>query len=140
MPPILQNPILNVAILSWFIAQSIKIIIKLVQVGKFDLGLLFASGGMPSSHTSFAVAMATKVGLVEGFDSTFFAISSVFCLVVMYDAMGVRRQAGKHAEIINILITDWKNKPPLLKEVLGHKPLEVLFGLILGVSVGLLFA
>lgn len=140
MPPLLQNPILNVAVLSWFVAQSIKIIIKLVQAGKFDPSLFFAAGGMPSSHTSFAVAMATKVGTIEGFDSTFFAIASVFCLVVMYDAMGVRRQAGKHAEIINILITDWKNKPPLLKEVLGHKPLEVLFGLILGVSLGLLLA
>lgn len=140
MSPLLQNPILNVAALSWFIAQSIKIIIKLITAGKFDLGLLFASGGMPSSHTSFAVAMATKVGVIEGFDSTFFAIAAVFCLVVMYDAMGVRRQAGKHAEIINILITDWKNKPPLLKEVLGHKPLEVLFGLILGISIGLLFS
>ena len=138
MHPIIENRVLLAAILSWAIAQILKILINKIQNGKIDFKLMIASGGMPSSHTSFAVAMATKVGLVEGFDSTFFAIAAVFCLVVMYDAMGVRRQAGKHAEIINMLIKDWKHKPSL-KEVLGHKPLEVLFGMILGIAVGFLY-
>lgn len=138
MHPLLENQIIMASILSWFIAQVMKIILNKIQNGKMDFRLIVASGGMPSSHTSFTVAMATKVGLVEGFDSTFFAIAAVLCLVVMYDAMGVRRQAGQHAEIINVLIKDWKHKPSL-KEVLGHKPLEVLFGMILGIVVGFLY-
>lgn len=137
MTQILQNKVFITSILAWLFAQIIKSIVNTIQHKKFKFSILFSSGGMPSSHTAIATALATKVGLVEGFDSTLFAIAVVFCLIVMYDAMGVRRQAGKHAKIINYLTKNWPKKPNL-KELLGHKPIEVLFGMILGIIVALI--
>lgn len=131
---IFQNQIFVTALIAWLSAQTIKCIISALQNRELTIQILFSSGGMPSSHTSIAVAMATKVGIIEGFDSTFFAIAAVFCCVVIYDAMGVRRQAGKHAQIINILTKNWPSTPNL-KELLGHKPIEVIFGMLLGIIV-----
>ncbi|MCL1995652.1 MAG: divergent PAP2 family protein [Defluviitaleaceae bacterium] len=136
---ILQNQIFMTALAGWLAAQIIKCVINTLQTKKFSLEILFSSGGMPSSHTAIAVAMATKVGIVEGFDSTFFAIAAVFSCVVIYDAMGVRRQAGKHAQIINILTKNWPSTPNL-KELLGHKPIEVVFGVFLGIAVAFISA
>lgn len=134
MIDILQNRILITSIISWAIAQGIKVAINTAQNRKLDLAVIVGTGGMPSSHTATVVAMATSVGIVEGFYSTYFAIACIFASVVMYDAMGLRRQAGKHAQIINLLITDLPNKPKL-KELLGHKPIEVFFGMVLGILV-----
>ena len=97
---------------------------------------------MPSSHSSFVTSLTTIIGLNEGFDSVFFAISLIFSLVVMYDAMGVRYETGKQAEILNVLVKGnktFKEKTILLKEKVGHMPIEVFCGSLLGVVVALLF-
>ena len=137
---IIYNRILWTAVFSWFIAQFIKIVIELIRTRKLNLFLLFSSGGMPSSHTAFVVAAATAVGIKEGLDSTFFAIAAVIAIIVMYDAAGVRRAAGKQAEVLNRLISTLDDPDVLidqkLKEVLGHNPLQVIAGAVLGIIVG----
>jgi acid phosphatase family membrane protein YuiD len=130
------------ACISWAIAQLIKFFVELYKHKKFDFTRLFGSGGMPSSHTSFTIALVVSVGKYQGFDSAVFAVAACLALVTMYDAAGVRRAAGQHAEILNYMMDHWKNAPELfekdLKELLGHTPIEVLGGLILGIVVGLL--
>ncbi len=138
-----QNRILWAAIVSWFIAQVIKIILDMAKNKTLNPRLITSSGGMPSSHTSSVVAMSVAVGLTEGFGSVFFAISAVFSMVTMYDAAGVRRAAGKQAEVINMLVTNLENSgiklDKQLKELLGHSPVEVFAGAILGIIVGICF-
>lgn len=132
-----SNKVIGVSILSWAIAQIIKIIIDLCETKTLDLNLIMSSGGMPSSHSSFVVSLATSVGLREGFNSTAFSVCFVLCMVVMYDAAGVRRAAGKHAAIINKMIENMTKIKidEKLKELLGHTPVEVAAGAILGVIV-----
>lgn len=136
---LLRNKILWVAILSWFIAQLLKIIITLLQEHRLDLTKFWASGGMPSSHSSFVMALTGSVGQVYGFDSGYFAIATVLSFIVMYDAANVRLEAGKQAAVINQIIKLLEN-PNLnpeerLKEILGHTPFQVLMGGILGIFV-----
>ena len=126
--------------------QIIKFFVEAIITKKFNLyRLLNGAGGMPSSHSSFVTSLTTIIGLTKGFDSVYFAICLIFSLVVMYDAMGVRYESGKQAEAINDLVEDLilckkkKLNYKVLKEQLGHKPLEVLCGLVLGVSVALFF-
>ena len=108
---------------------------------RLDLRSFVSSGGMPSSHTALVVALTTRVGLIEGIDSTFFAISLVFSLIVMYDAAGVRRAVGIQAQKLNELLDNFYDTHRInnrkLREILGHTPLEVLGGLILGLLIGL---
>ncbi len=126
------------AIISWAIAQSSKIILTFITEKRFDATRIVGTGGMPSSHTALVVALAFSIGKYNGFDSAFFAIALIFCFVVMYDAAGIRRAAGKQAEIINMLIIDHEvPNMEKLKELLGHTPLEVFVGGILGIVVGL---
>ncbi len=138
-----QNNALWVAILAWFTAQIIKILIELVRVKRLNWYLLIASGGMPSSHTAIITAVATSIGLAYGFDSALFALAAVVSLVVMYDASGVRRQAGRHAMLINTIIENIEDTgiklDRKLKTLLGHSPIEVLAGAILGILVAVLF-
>ena len=139
---LLNNQILWVAILSWFIAQFLKVVITLLQERRLDLSKFWASGGMPSSHSSFVMALTGSIGQLYGFDSVYFAISMVFSFIVMYDAANVRLEAGKQAVVINQIIKVLEN-PDLnpeerLKEILGHTPLQVLAGGILGVVVSFL--
>ena len=134
---ILQNTPLLAAVISWAIAQGTKIILTLVIEKRFDATRLVGTGGMPSSHSALVMALAFAVGKQNGFESPFFAIALILALVVMYDAAGIRRAAGKQAEILNLLIE--KHQLPdieKLKELLGHTPLEVLAGAILGITVG----
>ena len=139
---IISNKILTTAVVSWFSAQSIKIILAFFKTGKLDLRLIMSSGGMPSSHTAFVVAMAVAVGLDRGFDTIYFAIASVLSMVVMYDATGVRREAGKQAAAINIVVKHLGEQviklDKALKELLGHRPIEVFFGFLLGIIVAML--
>lgn len=136
----INNKALLISIFACFIAQVIKIFTgdKLV-----DLKRITTSGGMPSSHTSFVASLSTIVGIVEGFDSTNFAISLVFALIVMYDATGVRRAVGKQAAILNQMLNDIQHgkhiKNEELKELIGHTPFEVLGGAILGIVIALMF-
>lgn len=134
---VFQNRALLCAATGWFVAQAIKIPTYWLVEKKWDWGRFFGSGGMPSSHTAFVVALALMVGWLNGFDSAVFAMCVVFASVVMYDATGVRRETGIQAQVINeILRQVFIDGKPIadddLKELVGHKPLEVLAGAILG--------
>ena len=136
----LGNQLLMSAVTGWVVAQFLKTLIDFALNKNFNAERLVGSGGMPSSHSSLVMALTTSVGKYNGFDSALFAISLIFSFVVMYDAAGIRRAAGKQAEIINYMIEHHK-LPELqkVKELLGHTPLEVFVGAILGIVVGLLF-
>lgn len=131
------------AIICWFAAQVIKVITVLVVDRRIDFGRFVGSGGMPSSHSAFVTGLATSVGLSSGFASEVFSIAAVLALVVMYDAAGVRRAAGEQAKILNQLVEEWgkqnyKNTEVRLKELLGHTPLQVTAGAILGIAIAML--
>ena len=138
---ILHNQILLTAIVSWALAQLIKIGIELIRTHRINWQLIFATGGMPSSHSSLVVALATATGLRQGFDSPLFAIATVLAFVVLYDAQGIRRQAGNQARIINRMLQNVENAgikvDKNLKELLGHTPIQVMGGTILGIIVAL---
>lgn len=140
---IFNNKILLCAILGWFSAQLLKVIIVLITEKKFDIRRFVGSGGMPSSHSSFVVALTTAVGYETGFDSAMFAVCIVFSFVVMYDAAGVRRAAGKQARVLNLIIENFGHDSPeimgeRLKELLGHTPVQVFAGAVLGILISVL--
>ena len=139
----LGNKLIGVAALSWAVAQIIKIIINIIENKTLDLKLIISSGGMPSSHSSFVTSLGMGVGFTEGFDSVYFAICFVLAMVVMYDAAGVRRAAGKQAAVLNILTERMEAKglkiDVKLKELLGHTPIEVGAGACLGFVMALVF-
>ena len=130
------------AVLAWAAAQAIKVTLDIAKHHKFSAERLVGSGGMPSSHTSFVIALVTSVGKYVGVDSVMFAVAAAFALVTMYDATGIRRAAGEQAKILNYMMDNWKQPPEMfekdLKELLGHTPVEVLVGGILGLGIGLL--
>ena len=138
-----RTSILVTAILSWFVAQVLKVIFVLISSKKVDFTRFVGSGGMPSSHSAFVVSLATAIGIKEGFGSSIFALAVVFALVVMYDAAGVRRAAGQMARKLNKLVEKWeteddKNREKRLKELLGHTPIEVFAGAVLGIVIGII--
>ncbi len=142
---LLSNHVLNVGMLSWMMAQFLKTLLYLYITKEIRLERLIGAGGMPSAHSATVCSITVAVAKVEGYSSTLFALSFALAAIVMYDAMGVRRAAGEHAKFINMIInrdfTDLKNHFPKdkeqLKEFLGHTPLEVLGGVVLGVTIGL---
>lgn len=138
----LKNKILITTISAWIIAQALKVIIGVIRYKKFDFRWFVGTGGMPSSHVAGATCLATSVGLGFGFDSAYFALAASFALVVMFDAQVVRRAAGKQARILNKITEDiyWKAKfdEEKLREFIGHTPVEVIAGFILGLTIALL--
>lgn len=142
---ITNNYIIQVAALSWLTAQILKTIINLCITKKFKAERLVGAGGMPSSHTALVVSMAIATAKQCGTSSPEFALAALFAAVVMYDAMGVRYAAGEQAKVINQLVDEWldtvkfdQEKIPHfkeLKEMLGHTPIEVIGGIIVGVIV-----
>ena len=140
---ILSNKVLDLVFLSAFAAQVYKCIVPIFKTGRFDFTKIFTTGGMPSSHSSSTVTLATSVALLKGIHSVEFAIAALFAIVTMYDATGVRQEAGKHAKILNRLLEERRlynaDEIQELKEFLGHTPLEVLMGAILGVVIPFLF-
>lgn len=134
----LHNTPLLAALAAWAIAQGAKILLTLLLERQLDLTRIVGTGGMPSSHSALTMALSFSIGKYWGFDSPYFAIALIFSFVVMYDAAGIRRAAGKQAEIINMLILHHQ-MPDMekLKELLGHTPLEVAVGAILGIGIGL---
>lgn len=140
---IVHNDILWISILSWFVAQVLKILINLMKYRKFDFKLIISSGGMPSSHSSFVTSMSVSVGERVGYDTPLFAVCVILSLVVMYDAAGVRRAAGQQAALLNKimdeLISNTLNFEKRLKELLGHTPVEVAAGAVLGILIALVF-
>ncbi len=130
------------AVIAWVIAQSIKTFTSIVKFHRFDFVYFWSSGGLPSSHSSTVTALATSCGYLYGFSSSIFAIACVLALVVMYDAAGVRRAVGEQAKILNKITENLARKEPVaesdLKELVGHTPMQVFFGALLGIAVGLL--
>ena len=136
---IIHNQVLIAGLIAWAIAQIIKIPIEYLLTGRWDWSLLLRAGGMPSSHSALVVAITHAVGLYVGFAQPLYAVCVMVTMVVVYDATGIRRQAGIHASLINAMIDDLTAGHPLkgeqLREVLGHTPLEALGGIILGIVV-----
>lgn len=137
---IINNKVLLACMVAWLIAQVLKIILTFYSSKKIDLTRFVGSGGMPSSHTAFVMALSTSIGRLNGWDSSIFAVAICFAFVVMYDAAGVRRAAGNQAKILNIIIEDLAHNKPIenekLKELIGHTPKEVFAGAILGIVIG----
>ena len=142
MAELASNRTVWVPVLIWFAVQLWKVIFPLFLHRKFDLSLLWATGGMPSSHSALVVALAITVGIETGFGSPLFAVSAVLAMVVMYDAAGVRQAAGKQAEKINLIVEELLSGHPLneerLRELLGHTPLQVAVGALVGFAGALL--
>ncbi len=135
----LGNRILDISLIAAGVAQIYKVISPIFKGKGLDWSRMWATGGMPSSHSSAVTSLATSVGILNGYTSVEFAISVVFSIIIMYDAAGVRRAAGKHAGILNSLMEIFKEKEDFrikqiqLKELLGHEPTEVIAGAILGI-------
>lgn len=136
------NHVFWAATIAWLVAQVIKIAVALARTRRFDMRLIVASGGMPSSHSALVTALATAVARINGLGSTDFAIAAAFAGVVMYDASGVRQAVSKQARIINSMLDDFFHERGLvvkrLGELIGHTPVEVLAGALLGIIFGLL--
>lgn len=135
------NLILNLSILSWAVAQVLKAVIILIMEHRFDVSRILGSGGMPSSHSAFVCACAASIGQMYGTSSPIFAVAVVVAIVVMYDASNVRRAAGEQAKILNYIMDNWNDMRPEfftkeLKTLLGHTPLQVFFGALLGIAIG----
>lgn len=140
---IIGNDILLTALGGWLAAQVIKVILVFITSRKLDFRRLTGSGGMPSSHSSITMSLTMSIGFVHGFDSALFAVAMILTFVVMYDASGVRRSAGQQAAILNKLVDEWgsgkfSNTDKKLKELLGHTPLEVIAGAILGILIAVI--
>lgn len=150
---LLYNFPLIASLAAIFFAQFVKVPIYFFITKKIDWKLLTSTGGMPSSHSAAVTALSTGVALESGMDSPLFAVAAIFAIITMFDATGVRRQAGEQAIVLNQLVSDfnkflsdakgWQNKPEQqkrkeLKELLGHKPIEVFFGGLTGIALTLI--
>lgn len=143
MEAFFNNKILMITFLAWAIAQGIKVFLGIIRERRFNFKWFIGTGGMPSSHAAGATALATTCGLHAGFDSIMFALAAVFALVTMFDAQGVRRSAGQQAVILNQVLDDmyWKGKieADQLFELIGHTPLQVIIGGLLGIALACFF-
>jgi acid phosphatase family membrane protein YuiD len=141
---LLFNQVLWVPVFAWMAAQITKLIVNLLVERHFDISRIFGDGGMPSGHAATVTSLMIMVGWTMGLSSPVFALSAVFAIVVIRDAMGVRREAGKQAKTIKelaqvlnemILEKDEQIRSERLKELVGHTPLQVFFGMLLGAAV-----
>jgi len=138
---VFQNKALIAGLTAWLIAQVIKIPLDYMRTRRWNWALLLTTGGMPSSHSSLMTGTVFAIGLYHGFDNPIFALGVAITMIVTYDAAGVRRQTGVHAQRINVLFGEllrghiFSEKD--LREVLGHTPLEVAGGILLGLVVAL---
>ena len=143
---IIGNKILISGVISWAIAQVLKTLIYLCVNRKFEIERLFGDGGMPSGHSATVTAVAVSAGIQCGLSSPTFAVATILAIVVMHDAMGVRLETGKQAKVINDMVemieklggTDLTNEEKL-KEFVGHTPLQVAMGFVLGIIVAIVF-
>lgn len=132
--------VLLVAVVANVAAQIAKTIVNAIQQRKWDSAMLFSTGGMPSSHSSTVTSVTTAIGIIDGWNSTTFALSVCISLIVMYDAQGVRLAASYQAQILNQMVKELFSLHPnfkgqKLKELLGHTPMQVVVGALLGVGV-----
>jgi len=139
---IMNNKVFIITLLAWVIAQTIKVTLGVIRQRRFDFRWLIGTGGMPSSHAAGAACLATILGLEYGFNSAYFALAASFAIVVMFDAQGVRRSTGRQARILNKVMEDiyWRGRisEGRLRELVGHTPIEVLAGALLGIAVAFL--
>ena len=139
---IFSNKYIVTPMFLWLSIQTFKVIWDLITTKKLNFKRILGAGGMPSSHSAVVTSLATLIGRSQGFDSPIFALALIFAVVVMYDAVGVRRAAGKQAQLLNKIV----NTPGLsgvevqerLVEVLGHTPVQVFVGALLGVVIGII--
>lgn len=142
---IITNKVLIIPICSWTIAQLLKVIIILIQKKQLDLRYLVGSGGMPSSHSAVVSALATSVALIQGLGSVAFGISAMLALVVMSDALGVRRSVGQQSVVLNRILRELRLRRPIaelgrdLREFVGHTQFQVIVGGLLGIVVAWLW-
>lgn len=138
-----SNPVLFIGLFAWGLAQFLKVPIMFILYRRLNWHLWVSSGGMPSSHSALVTSVTLSIGLFYGFDSPLFALAVAVAMIVVYDAAGVRREAGRHAEKINQVIQELLSGHPIseqqLKEVIGHTPAQVIVGVILGLGVAQLF-
>ncbi len=146
LPALVEFSKNNVAITTfstWVFAQTIKVILGIVREKRFNFTWFVGTGGLPSAHAAAATALASSVGLYQGFNTPVFALATLLAVLVVFDAQGVRRASGKQAEILNKILDDmyWKKKiqEDRLKELLGHTPIEIITGLMIGIFMSLLF-
>jgi hypothetical protein len=139
---LLDNRVLFAAILSWLIAQVSKTALELFRQRRLTLGRLVSSGGMPSSHSALVTGLATATGRLNGLGSPLFAIAVVLASIVMYDAAGVRRAVSIQARILNQMVDEVFKGQPIaekrLRELIGHTPIQVFAGGLLGIAIGLI--
>ena len=138
----ITNKYIYIPFIVWLCVQTFKVIYELITTKKFNFKRIMGAGGMPSSHSAVVTTLATLIGKYQGVDTPIFAMALVFAMIVMYDAAGVRRAAGKQAHLLNKIIetpglTNVQVQEKLV-EVLGHTPLQVIIGAIIGIIVGIL--
>ena len=141
---IIHNKVLIAPIIAWFVAQLLKMLISLVRDRRLDLSYLVSMGGMPSAHSALVCALATSVALVNGVQSSAFAITVFFAIIVMYDAAGVRQTVSHQSNMLNRILDELlKGKPAFeqrLREFIGHTHFEIMAGAALGILLGWLWA
>jgi acid phosphatase family membrane protein YuiD len=138
---VFSNHVLIVATLAWIIGQFLKFPLDAILNKRLNWGVMLSAGGLPSSHSALVVAVTLSIGLHDGFGSSLFALAAAVTMIVIYDAAGVRRQAGIHAERINQIMKTLFESGQIpekeLKEMIGHTPFEVIAGVILGIAIAL---
>ncbi|MBP3544194.1 MAG: divergent PAP2 family protein [Lachnospiraceae bacterium] len=139
---LINNKLLVSALVGWFTAQILKTMINALMTKEFNPERLVGSGGMPSSHSATVCGLTTAAAIVYGLASAEFAISFVLAVIVMYDAMGVRRETGKQAKLLNLMMSTFRHEhkglpEEILKEYIGHTPLQVLGGAVLGIILAI---
>ncbi len=136
---LLQNRVLIAAVAAWVIGQFLKFPLEYILNRRWNWGIMFSSGGLPSSHSALVTAVTLSIGFKDGFDTSIFALAVAIAMIVIYDAAGVRRQAGIHAERINEIMKNFIENRRFpeedLKEMLGHTKFEVIAGVLLGVLI-----
>ena len=142
---IINNKILIISCLGYLISGIIKVFIDAIVFKKFTFKNLVRSGGMPSSHTATVVSLTVSLGIKEGLSSSLFAIATILTIIVIHDAVGVRRETGRQAEILNKMMFESNAFTDIefdkhLKEFVGHTPTQVFFGVVVGIFVGVFFS
>lgn len=140
---VFQNKALWVTLLAWFIAQGAKVILGTIRERRFNFYWLLGTGGMPSSHSAAVVALMFCIGYEAGFSSPFFAFATIFALITMFDAQTWRRSIGFQARVLNRMLDDLHKHKRIqekqLRELVGHTPIEVFVGAVIGVVVTVIF-
>lgn len=142
---IITNKVLMIPICTWVIAQTIKMFVAVIKGEGLDLSYLVSSGGMPSAHSAMVSALAVSVGMVQGFGSTYFAISVIFASVVIYDSAGVRQSVSQQSVVLNRIVHELRLRQSRavigaeLRELVGHTQFQVIVGVLLGVGVAWLW-